>query len=82
MGFEAMRMLGSMYTLVVIWGAVWMATRVRPAGREPVVWLAVPALVAPVQTALTFVLLAAVLRRLREPAPSHETVAAAATVPA
>ncbi|MEO5819325.1 MAG: glycosyltransferase family 87 protein [Vicinamibacteraceae bacterium] len=39
MGFPAMRMLGWAYTLVVIAGTVWLARRVRPGGREPVVWI-------------------------------------------
>ena len=128
MDFEAMRIVGWIYTLVVVAGAAWLATRVRPNGREPVIWLAIlvlatmrspfmatyaffpvmwlAVLVAPiggsgpraiwpialcwcalalgfgavsippkwnavwttVQTVLTFVLLASVLRRLREPA--------------
>jgi alpha-1,2-mannosyltransferase len=41
MGFEAMRLVGWIYTLVVVAGAAWLATRVRPSGREPVVWLAI-----------------------------------------
>jgi alpha-1,2-mannosyltransferase len=41
MGFEAMRIVGWVYTVVVIAGAVWLARRVRPDGREPVIWLAI-----------------------------------------
>jgi alpha-1,2-mannosyltransferase len=41
MGYEAMRIVGWAYTIVVVAGAVWLATRVRPAGREPIVWLAI-----------------------------------------
>jgi alpha-1,2-mannosyltransferase len=41
MGFEAMRLVGWAYTLVVVAGTAWLATRVRPAGREPVIWLAI-----------------------------------------
>ena len=41
MGFEAMRIVGWIYTLVVVAGAAWLATRVRPNGREPVIWLAI-----------------------------------------
>jgi hypothetical protein len=41
MGFEAMRIVGWIYTLVVIAGTVWIVRRVRPAGREPVIWLAI-----------------------------------------
>ena len=41
MGFEAMRIVGWIYTLVVVGGAVWLARRVRPEGREPVIWLAI-----------------------------------------
>lgn len=41
MGFEAMRIVGWLYTLVVIGGAAWLALRARPQGREPLVWLAI-----------------------------------------
>jgi alpha-1,2-mannosyltransferase len=41
MGYEAMRVVGWAYTVVVVAGAIWLATRVRPAGREPIVWLAI-----------------------------------------
>ena len=41
MGFEAMRIVGWIYTLVVVAGTVWLARRVRPGGREPVIWLAI-----------------------------------------
>jgi hypothetical protein len=41
MGFEAMRVVGWLYTLVVVAGAIWLARRVRPEGREPVIWLAI-----------------------------------------
>jgi alpha-1,2-mannosyltransferase len=40
MGVEAMRLVGWAYTLVVVAGTTWLTT-VRPAGREPVVWLAI-----------------------------------------
>jgi alpha-1,2-mannosyltransferase len=40
MGFEAMRIVGWIYTLVVVAGTAWLA-RVRPNGREPVIWLAI-----------------------------------------
>jgi len=41
MGFEAMRIVGWVYTVVVVAGTAWLATRVRPDGREPIVWLAI-----------------------------------------
>jgi hypothetical protein len=41
MGYEAMRIIGWIYTVVVVAGTAWLATRARPAGREPVVWLAI-----------------------------------------
>ena len=41
MGFDAMRIVGWVYTLVVVAGTVWLARRVRPAGREPVIWLVI-----------------------------------------
>ena len=41
MGFEAMRVVGWIYTLVVVAGSAWLARRIRPDGREPVVWLAI-----------------------------------------
>jgi alpha-1,2-mannosyltransferase len=41
MGFEAMRIVGWLYTLVVIGGIAWLAMRARPQGREPLVWLAI-----------------------------------------
>jgi alpha-1,2-mannosyltransferase len=41
MGFEAMRIVGWIYTLAVVAGAAWLAIRVRPNGREPVIWLAI-----------------------------------------
>jgi alpha-1,2-mannosyltransferase len=40
MGYDAMRIVGWVYTLVVA-STVWLATRVKPEGREPVVWLAI-----------------------------------------
>lgn len=39
MGYPAMRLVGWLYTLVVIGGTVWLA-RLRPRGGEPLVWLA------------------------------------------
>jgi alpha-1,2-mannosyltransferase len=41
MGFDAMRIVGWIYSLVVIAGTVWTVRRVRPDGREPVLWLAI-----------------------------------------
>lgn len=41
MGFEAMRIAGWLYTLVVVAVTAWMARRVRPDGREPVIWLVI-----------------------------------------
>jgi hypothetical protein len=41
MGFEAMRVVGWLYTLVVIGGTAWLAVRARPQGREPLVWMAI-----------------------------------------
>jgi len=41
MGYDAMRIVGWVYTLVVVACTVWLARRVRPEGREPVVWLAI-----------------------------------------
>ena len=41
MGFEAMRIVGWLYSIVVVAGTVWLARRVRPDGREPVIWLAI-----------------------------------------
>jgi hypothetical protein len=41
MGFEAMRIVGWLYTLVVIGGTAWLAIRARPRGREPLVWMAI-----------------------------------------
>ena len=41
MGYDAMRVVGWIYSLVVIAGTVWVARRVRPDGREPVLWLAI-----------------------------------------
>ena len=41
MGYDAMRIVGWVYTLVVVAGTVWLARRVRPGGREPVVWLVI-----------------------------------------
>jgi alpha-1,2-mannosyltransferase len=142
MDFGAMRLVGWAYTLVVVAGTTWLATRVRPAGREPVIWLAIlvlatmrspfmatyaffpvmwlavlmapiggrapralwpialcwcalalafgPASIPPhwnaawttVQTVLTFVLVAAVLRQLRLPAAASLAVDATAAAPA
>ncbi len=41
MGFDAMRIVGWIYTAVVVAGAAWLAARVRANGREPVIWLAI-----------------------------------------
>lgn len=41
MGYDAMRIVGWIYTLVVIAGTAWIARRLRPEGREPVIWLAI-----------------------------------------
>jgi alpha-1,2-mannosyltransferase len=41
MDYAAMRILGWIYTLVVIGGVVWLSLRARPQGREPLVWLAI-----------------------------------------
>jgi hypothetical protein len=41
MGYDAMRIVGWIYSLVVIAGTVWVVRRVRPDGREPVLWLAI-----------------------------------------
>ena len=41
MGFEGMRIVGWLYTLVVIAGTAWLALRARPEGREPLVWLVI-----------------------------------------
>ena len=41
MDFQAMRVAGWIYTLVVIGGATWLARRARPEGREPVIWLVI-----------------------------------------
>jgi hypothetical protein len=41
MGFEAMRIVGWLYTVVVVAATVWIARMVRPDGREPVIWLAI-----------------------------------------
>lgn len=41
MGFDAMRIVGWIYTLVVIAGTAWMVRRLRRDAREPVIWLAV-----------------------------------------
>ena len=41
MGYDAMRIVGWVYTLVVVAGTVWLARRVRPDGREPVIWLVI-----------------------------------------
>jgi hypothetical protein len=41
MGFEAMRIVGWVYTIVVIAATVWIARRVRGEGREPVIWLVI-----------------------------------------
>jgi hypothetical protein len=41
MGYDAMRMVGWGYTLVVVAATAWLARRVEPEGREPVVWLAI-----------------------------------------
>jgi hypothetical protein len=41
MGFDAMRSVGWIYSLVVVAGTVWVVRRVRPDGREPVLWLAI-----------------------------------------
>ena len=41
MGFEAMRIVGWLYTLVVIAGTAWLALRVRDDRRAPLVWLAI-----------------------------------------
>jgi alpha-1,2-mannosyltransferase len=140
MGYDAMRIVGWIYTIVVVAAASWLATRVRPNGREPVIWLTIlvlatmrspfmatyaffpvlwlatlvaplawrerrlalpvlvcwcalalgfgPASIPPalnavwttVQTVLTFVLVAAVLRQLR--AADTRSEPAAASVPA
>ena len=142
MGFEAMRVVGWLYTLVVVAGAVWLARRGPRDGREPVIWLAIlvlatmrspfmatyaffpvmwlavlaaplewrasrialpillcwcalalgfgPASLPPpvnaawttVQTGLTFVFLALVLRHLRAPTEGRGPVPAVAAAPA
>jgi hypothetical protein len=41
MDFGTMRVVGWVYSLVVIAGVVWLALRVHPNRREPVVWLAI-----------------------------------------
>jgi len=41
MGFPEMRMIGWLYTAVVVAGAAWLARRGPHDGREPVIWLAI-----------------------------------------
>ncbi len=41
MGLEAMRLVGWLYTPVVIGATFWLALRARPLGREPLVWMAI-----------------------------------------
>lgn len=41
MGFEAMRIVGWIYTLVVIGGTAWMVRRLPRDAREPIIWLAI-----------------------------------------
>lgn len=41
MDFAAMRVLGWIYTAVVLVATAWLAVRARPHGREPIVWLVV-----------------------------------------
>jgi hypothetical protein len=41
MGFEAMRILGWIYTLIVIGGTVWLARRLPRDAREPAIWLTI-----------------------------------------
>lgn len=40
-GFDAMRVAGWLYTVVVAAGTVWLALRAPRDGREPLVWLAI-----------------------------------------
>jgi alpha-1,2-mannosyltransferase len=40
-GFTSMRILGWLYTAVVVGGTAWLALRARPVGREPVAWLVI-----------------------------------------
>lgn len=41
MGYPALRIVGTLYTLVVIGGTAWLALRARPQGREPLIWLVI-----------------------------------------
>jgi hypothetical protein len=41
MDFEAMRIVGWIYSLVVVAATVWVVRRLEPDGREPVLWLAI-----------------------------------------
>ncbi len=41
MGYDAMRIVGWVYTIVIVAATVWLVKRVRPEGREPVLWLAI-----------------------------------------
>ena len=46
MDFAAMRILGWVYTAVVLAVTAWLAIRAEPRGREPLVWLAIVSLAA------------------------------------
>jgi hypothetical protein len=41
MDYAAMRVLGWVYTAVVLGATAWLALRARPNGREPLVWLVI-----------------------------------------
>jgi alpha-1,2-mannosyltransferase len=41
MGYDAMRIVGWAYSLVVVAGTAWLVKRVESEGREPLVWMAI-----------------------------------------
>jgi hypothetical protein len=41
MGYDAMRLVGQIYTVVVVAVTVWAARHTRPDGREPVLWVGI-----------------------------------------
>jgi hypothetical protein len=41
LGFETMKIVGGIYSMIVVGAVVWIARRMRADGREPIVWLVV-----------------------------------------
>jgi hypothetical protein len=41
MGFAAMKIVGWLYTVVVVAATAWLALRAQPRGREPLIWIVI-----------------------------------------